>query len=353
MIFIHIGKSKTATTSIQLGLLENRETLLKLGYLYPTSCIIGQGHHNIYFELFKSKQFDANKGTIADLLQEIKEFKKKNPAGHIIISSETLEAAIYPLGDTNILSSILSEKAMASIQNRHLKFLHGQLSNIDEVKVLFFLRRQDYYLQSFWAMEVIRMEMLATPNEYILANLDRPDLNYHQIIVRLFTVFQKQNVIVSTFEQLLQGEVLNNFLQLCGFKKEHLKFIIPPVKANAAVCPIALELIRQLAIKYSKQLTIERKNLLVHAVSAIAEKKEWQHIGPSKKALLKKEVYEQVVEIFSATNQAVKDLYPTIGQYLDFEKKTNKDSLLTIDLIPVQDLISLSIFSFISSKELL
>ena len=91
MIFIHVGKSKTGTTSIQLGLKRNRKRLLDLGYLYPKSGIEGFGHHNIFYDLSNSNHFEPEFGTFRDLVEEIKAFKLKWSNGHVILSSETFE----------------------------------------------------------------------------------------------------------------------------------------------------------------------------------------------------------------------------------------------------------------------
>ena len=77
-----------------------------MNYLYPESGIIWYGHHNIYYELarydklrgkFLGKLFDPDAGTLSELLKEIRDFKTKNPNGHIIISSEAIFSLKYKL----------------------------------------------------------------------------------------------------------------------------------------------------------------------------------------------------------------------------------------------------------------
>jgi len=153
MIYIHIGKSKTGTTTIQLGLNSNREVLADMGYLYPKNCLVSDGHHNIYFEYAEDERFSKDYGTIKQLIAEVQSYKTSNPQGNIILSSETIETLVGiefwdPWNPGNLESFI------------------SQLSEIDEVTVIVLLRRQDKYYQSFWSMHVVDLTITDTLEEY-------------------------------------------------------------------------------------------------------------------------------------------------------------------------------------------
>jgi hypothetical protein len=83
--FLHIGTHKTGTTAIQCTLDSHRVELAGKGFLYPhTGLRAGNpGHHNIASELDERPEFNAQYGTLDDLIEEI-----SGPAHHVILSSE-------------------------------------------------------------------------------------------------------------------------------------------------------------------------------------------------------------------------------------------------------------------------
>ena len=93
MIYLHVGKPKTGTTTIQRSLVTNRIPLLKQQVLYPQAGMLHWGHHNIYYELTKSPMYDPGLGSFDLLLQNLRNYKEKHPNGNIILSSETYSGA--------------------------------------------------------------------------------------------------------------------------------------------------------------------------------------------------------------------------------------------------------------------
>ena len=88
-VFIHIGYTKTGTTSIQRALYENRETIKQYNCYYPETGIVNNHHfyfaHNIIGPA--SPFFDRSKGRVEDMLDEMKSFPDD---ATVILSCETM-----------------------------------------------------------------------------------------------------------------------------------------------------------------------------------------------------------------------------------------------------------------------
>lgn len=83
-IFLHIGYHKTASTTIQFLLNQNREILKSYGYLYPSTGLFVYGHHNIAWEILQSDLFSKDAGNLDRLLEEIHTSNTEK----VILSSE-------------------------------------------------------------------------------------------------------------------------------------------------------------------------------------------------------------------------------------------------------------------------
>ena len=67
MIYLHLGKPKTGTTTIQKYLSANAKVLLAEEYLYPFAGRVLAGHHDIYFDLAKSPRYIGKSGGVDNL----------------------------------------------------------------------------------------------------------------------------------------------------------------------------------------------------------------------------------------------------------------------------------------------
>jgi len=130
---IHIGSSKSGSTTIQDVLYELRGTLSKLGVEYPSSILWrGDRSHNMlgiymwndFYESFKVKTFDQ---IIGELFDEIELYSRA------IISSELLEKAIL-YGNRDNLVQFNSRLREAGF----------------DIQILYVIRRQDFFLESLF-----------------------------------------------------------------------------------------------------------------------------------------------------------------------------------------------------------
>ena len=129
-ILLHIGSSKTGTSSLQHVMHINRQPLARVGVIYPRAgraLSNRSAHHNLCYEMQEGRRkagiFDPARGTWRDVFEEI------DASG-----AET---------------AVISSEAFAACKPRQIENLAGVLRDRD-VTVILYLRRQDLWLQSTW-----------------------------------------------------------------------------------------------------------------------------------------------------------------------------------------------------------
>lgn len=340
MIYLHIGKSKTGTTTIQQGLKRNIERLLALNYLYPKTGLKGGGHFNIYHDLQLSNKFEPSLGSFRELLNEIKVFKSKEADGHVILSSEGFEA----------------------LDNTTLSNFYKELRQLDEVTVLLVLRRQDKFLLSYWSMLVTRMqtdlafgdwvEILLAENKISINKEKLPIdnsllLDYDSRIKELEVIFEGASLRLLAYENLVKEGLFSSFLTCLDIEQEELTKFTPPKSANLSFDSLSLELIRNLNQAFGKKLTNQRREALVECIGTIAKRKNWKGIITDKLRLCSTSAYQQIVDRYKTSNRNLKENYPAIGDTLDFDAELSKWEPVTLVDIPQEDLLELSVFSLV------
>lgn len=339
MIYLHIGKSKTGTTTIQQGLKINAEQLLALNYLYPKTGLKGGGHFNIYHDLQLSDKFEPALGSFRELLKEIKLFKAKQVDGHVVLSSEGFEA----------------------LENTTLSNLYKELKKIDEVTVLFVLRRQDKFLLSYWSMLVTRMQtdlafgdwvkILFEENKISINNTKLPidnslKLDYDSRVKELITIFEAADFRILAYGELVKKGLFSSFLQCLDIDEDDLDFKEPKV-ANRSFDTLTVEMIRNLNQTFGKKLTNQRRAALVECIGTIAKRKNWKGIISDKLGLCSIATYQEIATKYRNTNRTLKMTYPTLGDTLDFDTVLPEWKPVTLADIPQEDLLELSVFSLV------
>lgn len=183
-LYLHIGWTKTGTSSIQHFLYYNRETLIRQGLYYPVAQEWGFAHHLLayYFTYipkhasstlwnrFSDKEtFKASVGRHIDSLTE-------TPFEHIVISSELLRRA-----DPTLLAERFSPF---------------------EVVVITYLRRQDEWLEATINQNI----KMASGSTFELDSREkwhricRRILDYYTVLERWAEVFGPGNLRVVPFE---------------------------------------------------------------------------------------------------------------------------------------------------------
>jgi len=88
-VVLHVGMHKTGTTSLQTMIARNREHFTAEGLYYPETgqVGVGDGQHNLAWELIGDERFDPEAGSLADLADEL----RGHQPSAVLISSEDLE----------------------------------------------------------------------------------------------------------------------------------------------------------------------------------------------------------------------------------------------------------------------
>lgn len=199
-IYLHIGFHKTATTTIQEGLLLNELRLARLGYYCPQAGNITNStisHHNIVFQIRDDPRYDPLAGRVEDLVIEIRQAKEAK----VIISSEDL--------------------CLMTLEQ--VRTLHSHLAPLGELRVIVYVRRQDQWLASFWS------ELVKTGNamDFDESLRERSSFDFYQRFVPFYqrltpwsAIFGRENIYVRVLErsQLVHAHPFLDFLDACDIK---------------------------------------------------------------------------------------------------------------------------------------
>lgn len=161
------------------------------------------GHHNIYYEIAKNKNFNSKYGGLSKLIVEIKQFKEKCPDGDVIVSSETFCGALPG----------------------ELEYILNEFRKVDKVNVIVYYRRQDKYLRSFWSMP-IGSEHPTTQNsempfeKWAMECIDknRYSLYYNRQVKKFEKLIEAQNIKLVVYDDIPRNIFFQVFLRTIGLE---------------------------------------------------------------------------------------------------------------------------------------
>jgi hypothetical protein len=253
-LYLHVGMPKTGSTAIQNYLYLNRESLNQQGFYYPLTIheIMGTEAYLssrgadlvsaypvpentsllFYQNVFNARWYETGQSEEADMIfADI----AKNDSPRVLFSGE----AIGVMPDFYFLykkTPTRSPELRRTQRKEYLEKVRRHFSDFD-VKVLVYLRRQDEFMESFYAQlfkEYIFIDFTIDDLE------DRLPMDYYKAISEIADVFGKPNVIVRPFEagQLLDGDLLADFCFTVGIDPDGLKRPPSnPVVSNSALAP--------------------------------------------------------------------------------------------------------------------
>lgn len=198
-VFIHIGQHKTGTTSIQNFLNINRKILKKNGFIYPNFKSIAS------HPLAWSFNFGNN---------HVKEsFLKNNPQFKVQVQKE-LDKAFHQKENIVISSEVFCE----NINTESMKTIKSKFKDSD-VKIICYLRRQDYLFESKFRNTVHFKDFNEDFKNYIKRIIDRP-IPKSLPIDAWADMFGKENIIIRPYEkeQLFSQDLVRDFINIIGLK---------------------------------------------------------------------------------------------------------------------------------------
>lgn len=215
-LIIHIGTTKTGTSAIQKFLYDNREIILKTGYDYVDMAtlmkdsgvkIYAEGNsiykNGVVLNLFVDKEQKLNTKKNEKAWEIfIRILKEKLQKNSVILSEET----IWSWDTVDILEVIKKE--------------------IEDVKIIVYLRRQDKYMESSWNQIVKRQRYYTGTFEDVCE--DRKDYRPYKYLDKLNEIEQLcglDNMIVRAYDkEFFEGErndLISDFLFSIGVELDY------------------------------------------------------------------------------------------------------------------------------------
>lgn len=239
-IIIHAGTPKTGTTAIQLFLSAHRSEFLEYGYWYPH---LGVPEEHPFAQHYLAQHFTSNdrsEKTESAWLTFLEE-SRNYPNKAILISSENF----WWLGDNNAIEALLS----------------ALIEHFDPT-ILFYLRRQDCYIQALYCTLILYFNERRCFQEFNHSI----DKNYYSILNRWSEVFGKDKIKVRVYEreQLVNHDIVSDFLNAtqieCNLPSENTTY----KNINTNIPRHAIDLFFHLNQNSDKQQMISSLRSLVH-----------------------------------------------------------------------------------------
>ena len=239
-IYIHIGPPKTGSSALQTFLSKNIDVLREKGFLYPEiggredswikiACSDQPTPGNAYplIESFFSDRSTQDNITREEQLRLFGKYLEKNKEYNIILSSEYFSEPGIPYD---------------ALENFYTIFRRTH-----EPKILIYLRRQDYWIQSRYAHGIRIPEIMETEKldglclqRYIKKCTLRPILETYS------SIFGTDNIHVRCYEkeQYNGGNIFTDLLYVLGLGITDERYIFPDKPINTNLPQYALEFIR-------------------------------------------------------------------------------------------------------------
>jgi hypothetical protein len=215
-VIIHIGQSKTGTTSLQSFLASNRESLAKSGILYPDVYRGGiplkvQNHNSFAEALCGFRRFPGF--SAEEYFSQFLEQGKEKGCNTLLLSGESF------WGSPQIWRIPEGEQVLES----HLKKIKKLKDFIgrEECHLLLYLRRQDEWMDSN-IPQLIRYEgLLKYPvyqNDAQTVDVLAPYLDYTAMLNLWEQVFENSQMTVIPYERdhLKNGDIVCDFMERIG-----------------------------------------------------------------------------------------------------------------------------------------
>ena len=279
--YVHIGASKTGTTTIQNFMAKNYEILKEKGFLYPKSLAAwGYNHCDLFYICRYLQTKDESLKHYYDLLENFKKEVNENKDKIFVFSSEWFEVATVADQLKKILNKV----------------------GFDDIKIIVYIRNQADRMVS-WSSQDVK-------NNTFFIFYKKPEdihsFNYKIICESYINTFSKENLIVKLFDknEFYEGDLIKDFLHILGIKLDD-SFIIPP-NQNETLDLIGFELGERINLHYPNQRWPHNfRDGLTPFMNSLQSK------DPSLKFMPKKEIYESYITYFEESNEWVrKEFFP-------------------------------------------
>ncbi len=234
-LFIHIGIQRTSTTSIQSFTSKNRSELLNKG-VFPGR---GGGRNFAFFQRLIDKKLTAAEASAS-----------------LVRAAEEASDGVH--------SIILSDERLCMLQSLEV---FKEFRDYFDVKVVFFLRRQDLWLQS-WYLQNVKWQWNKelshiTVEDFLNKRAQFHWLDFEKLIKRWADCFGKENIKPAIFEreQMPEGPICK-FCNLIGI--DDCSGLETDIRVNESFSLDASEFMRRLPLHElsDKQRLVVEKSVL-------------------------------------------------------------------------------------------
>jgi len=215
-LFLHAGMSKAGSSSIQATIHRNRDALKEQGILVPRTGAKGRRHF---------KFIHADGGDYKDLVDRLIAEAEESHCHTVILSDESF--------------------------NKKNPTKHNYLKTcFDEIKIVFFLRRQDLLLESYYNQMIkgpwAKKRSYAGVDKLTDYGMSLHWLHYDRLLDNFAAIFGSDAVMAFPFEK---GAIPNNLgrfflVDVCGAARSGLK--LKQTIANSAIPYSGLGILRAL-----------------------------------------------------------------------------------------------------------
>lgn len=219
---IHIGQSKTGTSSLQSFLSNNRKKLTKQGFLYPDVFIgnnaLNTSEHNALADELAG--FTRHPGLSSkEYFEQFKSQAKDNNCNKIILSAESFFG-------TPQIWRVSDENEFWEVHNKKVKNL-AQFIQDNEIEIIVYLRHQSDWFES-GISQIIRTEILLEhhlyENDIQLFDLLKPHMDYQRILNIWGKHFHEKSISVIPFDKdiLKNKNIIDDFCSRISVKTNGL-----------------------------------------------------------------------------------------------------------------------------------
>jgi hypothetical protein len=215
--YLHIGLPKTGTTSLQHFLKRNQKALLAQGCLYPSTGLTEYDNHAYvrflatdytywaFYVIFKTIRYTdwyVRRHNITGFRDELFREIDKSHARSVVLSSEWFGV-------------LMTQRSLRRLQ----RIFHPH-----RVIPVIYLRRQDALALSLYA-EWVKDVSIRLSKDFNATFMKRlPFLDFYAIYRRWARTFGRENIIIRTYENLVAGDVIHDFLSLLDLDPKPLTF---------------------------------------------------------------------------------------------------------------------------------
>lgn len=277
--YIHIGAGKTGTSSIQEVLQSNTKILAENGFFYPNLDKVNTPpvfNHAAY--LLKNNN---NKAKISEDIIQCFNYCKKN----------------------NLTSVILSWESPAYWAWRYIVSAINSLNA--QLKIIFYVRRQDSWLESAWKQWGIKSEHTDI-RSYVKSVKEQA--NWHQVIQQ-WPSETHNNFTVRIYdrEKLMNNDVVSDFFSILGFDQEHKNKLVVNKSKKAVNSGFNRDILEILNL--TKQLTTHIHDNSVFNFLNDSLSESFQKKSGEKYNLLSQEQRQELFEYYYESNKIVSKKY--------------------------------------------